>query len=676
MIPEIFNPHYSIYLKLKTSFNLLLIAIPLIIVSGYSAIAHNGAIAYALPLSGITVDGEISDWPSGMTRYTLSNVEVGVAIENEEDLSANFQIGYDQALNTLFIVLEAIDQSIMVEGDDRVNWDTHDGAELYLDLSHHQSSSEITQYAKYGPEKLIFGFEQNWDRVELKSSIKGNTRIYEWAIKLDSPLNTNKSIAIDLVVIDKDEDDSYSWVAWGERSQKLASPNNCGDLVFAEEGLQLANVKGNIDFSKLSSEPTSFPVRFTQTDNSEMQLQTRSDSTGAYTIEIPSGTYTIDIPQEMMRIKNDFYKIAPGLEVTFSVSSGTTTGKVPTLMPSQLPPPDLRPAQGVLHQFGKEEQSQLEDYIHTYMEFYKIPGVSLAIIKDKQVVYHNTFGYKNATTKEPVTEETLFEAASITKPVFGFVVLRLAEKDVIDLDKPLYEYLPFEELEVTPEYKLMTARHVLIHRSGLPNWGIPLINTPGTEYGYSGEGFEYLKRVVEEITSKPVEQLLHEELINPLGLYHMEFKDSEALRKVAAIGHQGNHPTYWSIPEEPGMAHSMHTESKAFSKFALALLKQQGLDSETYAEMCKIHTESNKEWWDDQNYPEGAGLGLHVRESPYGNVIGHGGNNGDFKCLFEVYQELDMGYVVFTNSSMGDQLAADLSLFLVEGRTQLETAEH
>jgi hypothetical protein len=58
---------------------------------------------------------------------------------------------------------------------------------------------------------------------------------------------------------------------------------------------------------------------------------------------------------------------------------------------------------------------------------------------------------------------------------------------------------------------------------------------------------------------------------------------------------------------------------------------------------------------------------VHVRESPFGNVIGHGGNNGDFKCLFEVYQELNMGYVVFTNSSMGDQLAADLAEFLVEG---------
>ena len=144
------------------------------------------------------------------------------------------------------------------------------------------------------------------------------------------------------------------------------------------------------------------------------------------------------------------------------------------------------------------------------------------------------------------------------------------------------------------------------------------------------------------------------------------------MRSVAAIGHQGSNPTYWPIPSEPGMAHSMHTEAKAFSRFAIALLNEQGLQPETYRELEKIHTLSPSEYWDSPDYQEGAGLGVHVRKSPNGNVIGHGGNNGDFKCLFEVYQDLDMGYVVFTNSSMGDQLAGDLATFLVEGNAQIQ----
>jgi CubicO group peptidase (beta-lactamase class C family) len=112
-------------------------------------------------------------------------------------------------------------------------------------------------------------------------------------------------------------------------------------------------------------------------------------------------------------------------------------------------------------------------------------------------------------TGEKVNDLTLYEAASITKPVFAFAVQRLAERGVIDLDKPLYLYLPYEDIAYDDRYKLMTARHVLTHRTGFPNWRsmnedgkLNLKFTPGTGYGYSGEGFEYLKMVIEKITGK------------------------------------------------------------------------------------------------------------------------------------------------------------------------------
>ena len=553
----------------------LLVLTSLLLAGTISINAHNGAITYAYPLSGIKLDGSIDDWPADVQKYVIEQLEVGAPVENKDDLMADFRIGYDGALKTIYIAVVVNDQSMVVGEANRVNWDTHDGAELYLDVNHHHSQSEITQYAVYGPIRRVYGFKQDWKGVEMASSVQGNTRIYEWAITLEEELLNVGTIALDVVVIDKDQDESFSWVSWGKRSQKLASPNNCGDLMLVAPGTELVAINGQMDFSKLGSDPTPFPVRFTNTNDSNSFVQTRTDSTGAYSLILPAGAYAMEIPQELMRIDDEFYHTAPHKQTTVNITAGNKN-KLPVLVPTQLPPPDLSPGQGILHTFDHQQQLKLEEYINTYMEFYGIPGVSLALIKDGKLLYHKVWGYKNATTKEPVDNETLFEAASITKPVFGFVVLRLVEKGVLDLDKPLYQYLPFEELEVTPEYKLMTARHVLIHRSGLPNWGVPLINTPGTEYGYSGEGFEYLKRVVVEITGKPIEQLLDEELIEPLGLDHMEFKDSDQLRKVAAIGHQGRHPTYWSIPQEPGMAHSMHTESKAFSRFRHSPVKAKG----------------------------------------------------------------------------------------------------
>ena len=82
--------------------------------------------------------------------------------------------------------------------------------------------------------------------------------------------------------------------------------------------------------------------------------------------------------------------------------------------------------------------------------------------------------------------------------------------------------------------------------------------------------FEYLKRVVCSITGKDIEQLLEEEVLVPLNLKHMEFKFSSRLEENAAIGHIGADPTYWNIPTEPGMASTMHTEARAFSKICLS----------------------------------------------------------------------------------------------------------
>ncbi len=646
----------------------LSIALPFVISSAViitSAEAHNGAIAYATPMPAVTIDGDFSDWPEDMTHHAMEKIRVGVDPEDSQDLSAHFRIGFSPALQKIFIAVEVVDQSLVLDTTQYVNWNTHDGMELYLDATHHGSKATITQFSHYGLKRLIFGHEENWDDVEMEMMRTSSGRSYEWAIAIDRPLSEGLSLGLDLVVLDKDEDGSYSWLAWGERSQKLSSPNNCGDLVLVQSNPSLCELQGHVDLSALLSGPTDLPVRFESTDSRDLWLQTRSDSLGNFAIRIPTGNYRVYVPAEMMRSGIHFYRMKDNPAITIEASEDMRIAE--RLVAEQEAPPSLAGEKGLLFDFSAEQHSQVDQFIEIYRTYYDIPGVSLALIKDRQVVYHQTYGVTSMKTNEPVNHQTLFEAASITKPVFGYLVLRLAEKGTIDLDKPLYEYLPFEALEETPAYKKMTARHVLIHRSGLPNWGVPLINTPGTKYGYSGEGFEYLKRVVCEITGQDIEQLLQTEVMEPLGLYHMQFKDSEALREVAAIGHQGTYPTYWPIPTEPGMAHSMHTEAKAFATFAIALLDKKGLTPSTYQEMTQIHTKSPEKWWNHSDYPEGAGLGVHVRESSQGKVFGHGGNNGDFKCQFEVYDDLDMGFVVFTNSSLGDQLCQDMAAFLVEG---------
>ncbi len=94
----------------------------------------------------------------------------------------------------------------------------------------------------------------------------------------------------------------------------------------------------------------------------------------------------------------------------------------------------------------------------------------MTIIKKGEVSYYATYGVQNTYSQEKVGTTGPFEAASITKPVFTFVVARLAERGVIDLDKPMCQYLSFQAIEYDDKYKKITARHVLSHTSGFTNW--------------------------------------------------------------------------------------------------------------------------------------------------------------------------------------------------------------
>src|SRR5205085_228501 len=115
-------------------------------------------------------------------------------------------------------------------------------------------------------------------------------------------------------------------------------------------------------------------------------------------------------------------------------------------------------------------------------------------------------------TKEPVNTETIFEAASLSKPVSAYAALKLCDKGLLKLDEPLSNYLPEPYIADDPRIKLVTMRHVLTHTPGFPNWRrnatLNFINNPGEKFSYSGEGFVYLQAVVEHITRQPLQEYI------------------------------------------------------------------------------------------------------------------------------------------------------------------------
>src|SRR5215475_4594580 len=143
---------------------------------------------------------------------------------------------------------------------------------------------------------------------------------------------------------------------------------------------------------------------------------------------------------------------------------------------------------------------RLESDVPVLMKAADVPGLSIALVRNGNVAWVRAFGVKDSKSKAPVTDETVFEAASLSKPVFAYAVLKLVDAGQIDLDKPLNQYLPGDyDVGQDPRLSQVTARRVLSHTTGFPNWrsgALKIHFTPGERFSYSGEGFVYLSKVI------------------------------------------------------------------------------------------------------------------------------------------------------------------------------------
>ena len=138
--------------------------------------------------------------------------------------------------------------------------------------------------------------------------------------------------------------------------------------------------------------------------------------------------------------------------------------------------------------------------IPDWMRAANVPGVVIAIVKDAKLAWRQGFGVKDAASKLPVSDDTMFEAVSMSKPVFAYVVMKLCEAGVMDLDTPLTKYTAERFLPGDAAWT-SSPRHVLSHTTGFQNWRsekepLTIHFNLGEKYLYSGEGYNYLQTVV------------------------------------------------------------------------------------------------------------------------------------------------------------------------------------
>lgn len=336
---------------------------------------------------------------------------------------------------------------------------------------------------------------------------------------------------------------------------------------------------------------------------------------------------------------------------------------------------------------GKEiTVAEIDVYLKTQMDSLGIPGISIAIINDAKIVYYRALGVTNVETKEKVTDETLFDAGSMGKPPFAYLAMKMVDNGILNLDQPLYTYLPYPDIAYDNRYKLITARMVLCHTSGFVNWRflnkdnkLELKFTPGTSFGYSGEGYEYLANVVAHLNNIPkngLQDLFEKEVAGPLGMRYAYYTWNDYLEKHRATGHVDGKVLiiqWGTSAKNPNFfaAFSLQTEAISYANFLIAMIKEEGLKKTIFDEMLKdqvvfptILYNTNAPKTDSSTWC----LGIQKTHSEFGDKYLHTNNNYNFTGGFMFNQRQKFGYVFFTNCNKGIEFNKKLEPFLTNGK--------
>ena len=316
----------------------------------------------------------------------------------------------------------------------------------------------------------------------------------------------------------------------------------------------------------------------------------------------------------------------------------------------------------------------------------KLPGLSIAVVKDGKLAWTKGYGIANKKTGTVVDSETLFQAGSISKPVAALSALRLVQEDKVDLDKNVNTYLTSWKIPSSDfsKQQAVTLRHLLTHTAGLTVHGFPGYKTgeelpsntevlngegntgkvlldivPGSKWRYSGGGYTVMEQLVEDVSKKTLEHYTQEAVLDKLGMENSTYQQPLAKNKwsqaSAAFNRQGEQikGDWNNYPEQA--AAGLWTTPSDLAKYILAIqharkgLDDRVIDQNMTNEMLTMHHDA----W---------GLGPELTAKPQGLVFSHGGKNAGFTNSMMAYADKGDGFVIMTNGDSGGAVINELKI--------------
>ncbi|HEY7809844.1 MAG TPA: serine hydrolase domain-containing protein [Allosphingosinicella sp.] len=302
---------------------------------------------------------------------------------------------------------------------------------------------------------------------------------------------------------------------------------------------------------------------------------------------------------------------------------------------------------------------------------HKVPSVSVAHIEQGRIVLAASYGQQSAGV--PATTDTLYNVASLTKPVSAETVLRLAAKGKLSLDEPMYTHWTDPDLTADPRHKLLTPRIGLSHRTGFPNWRFNLpdrklafTGTPGETIGYSGEGYEWVSRFAARKTGTDFETLAKTLIFDLAGMKNTSFTGRPWFAgRVATGSDTAGKPVEPFIRSDYRASDDLHTTASDYARFMIEAMKRKRLTPKLWAERQTVQASTWSTHCTGEKAkacPDELGFGLGWEVQRYGKevILFHtGADEGEFTLAF-FNPRTRTGTVVLTNSRNGALAIVDV----------------
>ena len=359
-----------------------------------------------------------------------------------------------------------------------------------------------------------------------------------------------------------------------------------------------------------------------------------------------------------------------------------------------------------MHNFA----NHLDSYVSAKLKELNLPGASIALIENSQITNVRNYGYADVANKLPLTDDTLFQIASISKPVAAWGAMKLVERGLLDLDAPVENYLTRWHLPPSEfDNHAVTARLLLMHFAGTSmsgcggtsyakpwytvedilegrtppldetqlqyahKWGmdpdtyskqVHLIHPPGSKFEYSGGGFTILELLIEELSGEDFTTFMNKEVLRPLGMMESSYElRKEQLPRVAVPYSHTLEPVplYRTNGKAAGGMYSTIVE---LARFACAEMEGPAgeppgrgvLSPASVAEMHRpdryAETDMGMEFY--------TGLGHYVVDLGEVRAVQHTGGNPGWRTVYTILPREKLGFVCLINSAGGNDLWMDL----------------